>query len=165
MFAFLTKPKLSPYPLFEAALAASRNPVLYRDLAVPDTFDGRFDCLLLHLWPIFKALEGQDKLSQKLYDLTFKRMELALRESGVGDLGVGKQVRFMMKAFYGRLSTFSACDSHDAWRDALRRNLYGTVRDGDFKVPDAMVIYAKNLTNTRVLLDDSAPVQVMFPAL
>jgi cytochrome b pre-mRNA-processing protein 3 len=165
MFSFLTRPKSDPRPLFEAALAASRNPVLYSDIAVPDTFDGRFDCLLLHLWPVFKALEGQDKFSQQLYDLTFKRMELALRESGVGDLGVGKQVRFMMKAFYGRLTTFSGCQSHDEWRIALRRNLYGTVQTEGFEVPEGIIVYAKNLSTTQVLLDGKPYPQVIYPVL
>lgn len=145
MFALFKRPKTDPLPLFEAALAASRNPQLYRDFGVPDTFDGRFDALLLHLWPVFRAIEGDDRLSQKLYDLTFKRMELALRETGVGDLGVGRQVRSMMKAFYGRLVTFNACQSHDEWREALRRNLYGTVKDDAFQVPDGMILHAMKL--------------------
>ena len=165
MFAFLKKPRFSPQPLFEAALAASRDPRLYRDYGVPDTFDGRFDALLLHLWPVFRAIESDDVLSQKLYDLTFKRMELALRETGVGDLGVGKQVRFMMKAFYGRLTNFAAAQSHDEWRDALRRNLYGTVKDEGFVVPDGMVIYAKNLAALRVSLDDARAGRFTFPPL
>ncbi|NBX65814.1 MAG: ubiquinol-cytochrome C chaperone [Proteobacteria bacterium] len=163
MFAFLTKPRINPEPLFEAALAASRNPVFYRDLAVPDSFDGRFDALLFHLWPVFRAIEADDRLSQRLYDLTFKRMELALRETGVGDLGVAKQVRAMMKAFYGRLSTYTACQSLDEWRDALRRNLYGTVADEAFIVPDAMIVYAQNLAGMRVSLDEARGGRFIFP--
>lgn len=163
MFAFLTKPRVNPEPLFEAALAASRNPVFYRDLGVPDTFDGRFDALLFHLWPVFRAIEGDDRLSQRLYDLTFKRMELALRETGVGDLGVAKQVRAMMKAFYGRLTSYGASQSHDEMREALRRNLYGTVKDEAFVVPDAMVIYALNLSGLRVSLDEARAGRFIYP--
>jgi cytochrome b pre-mRNA-processing protein 3 len=164
MFAFLTKPRPSPEPLFEAALAASRNPVLYRDLGVPDTFDGRFDALLFHLWPVFRAIEGDDRLSQRLYDLTFKRMELALRETGVGDLGVARQVRAMMKAFYGRLTSYSACQSLDEWRDALRRNLYGTVKDEAFFVPDGALVYAQNLSSLRVSLDEARAGRFIYPS-
>src|SRR5690606_21887198 len=117
------RPKKGTIAMFEAALAASRNPVLYRDFGVPDTFDGRFDALLLHLWPVFKQIKDDDA-AQDLYDLAFKRMELALRETGTGDLAVGKQIRAMMKAFYGRLSTYNAAQSDDDWQQALRRNLY-----------------------------------------
>src|SRR5690606_28787530 len=100
MFNPFKRPKKGTVVLFESALAASRNPALYRDMGVPDTFDGRFDALLLHLWPVFRDLKD-DRVAQDLYDLTFKRMELALRETGTGDLAVGRQVRAMMKAFYG----------------------------------------------------------------
>ncbi|MCB1538552.1 MAG: ubiquinol-cytochrome C chaperone family protein [Rhodospirillales bacterium] len=129
--------------LFEAALAASRNPALYRDYGVPDTFDGRFDALLLHLVPMFRQLAGDEKAAQALYDLVFRRLELALRESGAGDLGVARQVRAMMKAFYGRMVAYGDCQTDTAWREALTRNLYGTVPG--IEVPDGMVVYARNL--------------------
>lgn len=161
MFAFLKRPQYDPTPLFEAALAQSRNPVLYRDFGVPDTFDGRFDSLLLHLWPVFRALQGRDRLSQDLYDLTFKRMELALRETGTGDLGVGKQARRMMTAFYGRLSTYNDCTTDEQWRDALARNVYGTISNP--AVPQGMIDYAKGLSATRVDLDGQQP-NVIYPA-
>lgn len=130
--------------LFEAALAQSRNPQIYRDWGVPDSFDGRFDALLLHLWPIFKDLKD-DRAAQDLYDLTFKRMELALRETGTGDLGVGKNVRAMMKAFYGRLTAYNAAQNDADWAGALRRNLYGTVADESFVVPAGIIAYARGL--------------------
>jgi cytochrome b pre-mRNA-processing protein 3 len=158
MFAFLKRSKYDARPVFETALAASRNPKLYRDLGVPDTFDGRFDCLLLHLWPLFRTMP--DKLAQDVYDLTFKRMELALRETGTGDLGVGKQARRMMKAFYGRLSAYNACETRDQWKDALQRNLYGTVANAN--VPEGMIDYAIALGGTRVDLDGK-DAKVMYP--
>lgn len=148
--------------LFETALAASRNPAFFRDCGVPDTFDGRFDALLLHLWPIFRALDHNDRLAQQLYDLTFKRMELALRETGTGDLAVGRHVRAMMKAFYGRLVTYNDCQSDDDWRAALRRNLYGTVPDA--RIPDQIITYAKELKAIRVSLDGSHA-DIIFPRL
>jgi len=129
---------------FEAALAASRNPVLYRDYAVPDTFDGRFESMLLHLWPVFRDLKSERE-AQDLYDLTFKRMELALRETGTGDLAVGKNVRRMMKAFYGRLTAYNTAQTDEDWKAALRRNLYGTTPDENFVVPEGMVQYVRTL--------------------
>jgi cytochrome b pre-mRNA-processing protein 3 len=163
MFNLLRRQKYDAKPLFEGALAASRNPLLYRDFGVPDTLDGRFDALLLHLWPLFRALEGEDRLSQTLYDLTFKRMELALRETGSGDLAVGRQTRAMMKAFYGRLVTYNGCTSDREWRDALTRNVYGTVQN--VTVPDGMIAYAKALSGMQISIDDLKTGKVMFPTL
>jgi len=145
MFGIFKRQNKGTIALFEGALAQSRNRVLYSEWGVPDTFDGRFDAMLLHLWPVFRDLKD-DRAAQDLYDLTFKRMELALRETGTGDLAVGKNVRAMMKAFYGRLTTYNAAHSDADWKAALRRNLYGTVQDESFAVPDAMVDYARTLS-------------------
>jgi len=147
MFGIFRRQNKGNVALFEGALAASRNPVLYRDLGVPDTFDGRFDALLLHLWPVFRDMPDP-RTAQDLYDLTFRRMELALRESGSGDLAVGRHAREMMKAFYGRLTAYNTAQSEADWAAALRRNLYGTIRDENFVVPAAMVAYAQGLQNT-----------------
>jgi len=149
MFGLFRRRNKGAIALFEAALAASRNPVLYRDYGVPDTFDGRFDALLLHLWPVFRDMKD-DRAAQDLYDLTFKRMELALRETGTGDLGVGKNVRRMMKAFYGRLTTYNNAHTDEDWAEALRRNLYGTITDTDFVVPGGMIAYARSLNAPKV---------------
>lgn len=145
MFGFFNTHKRRAAQIFDETLAKSRDGRLYAQWGVPDTFDGRFDSLMLHLCPVFKRLDGQDKLSQAVYDVTFKRLELALRETGTGDVGVAKQVRQMMKAFYGRLVAYNEAQSADDMRDALRRNLYGTVKDADFVVPDGMIAYAQGL--------------------
>jgi len=132
-------------------------------MGVPDTFDGRFDALLLHLWPVFRVLENDDRASQALYDFTFKRMELALRETGTGDLGVGKNVRLMMKAFYGRMVAYNGCQSFDAWRLALSRNLLGTVENA--AVPDRLVIYARALGDMAERDIDLKEGRITYPQL
>lgn len=144
MFGFFRKRKALAVKIFEDALAQSRQERLYTEFGVPDTFDGRFDSLLLHLWPVFNGMYD-DKLSQAVYDVTFKRLELALRETGVGDAGVAKQVRQMMKAFYGRLVAYGGAANDDEWAQVLRRNLYGTIRDENFIVPVGMIAYARGL--------------------
>lgn len=148
MFGLFNKHKAQAARIFDETLEASRDARFYTEFGVPDTFDGRFDCLMLHLCPVFKGLETQDKLSQAVYDVTFKRMELALRETGTGDVGVAKQVRHMMKAFYGRMVAYLEAKDPDEMAMALRRNLYGTVKDEEFVVPNGMVDYALGLMET-----------------
>ena len=46
------------------------------------------------------------KLSQALFDFMFADMERNLREMGVGDLSVGKQVKKMAAAYYGRVKAY-----------------------------------------------------------
>jgi cytochrome b pre-mRNA-processing protein 3 len=117
--------------LYHLALAQSREPVFYRDLAVADTMDGRFDLVCFHVAIVLSRLKdfgpGGAKLAQALFDHMFKQVEFALREIGVGDLGVPKHMQKMMKAFNGRAHMYEAALARkdtEALRDALSRNVY-----------------------------------------
>lgn len=120
--------------LYGMIVAQARQPVFYRDLSVPDTLDGRFDMILLHSFMILTRLreggEGMQNLAQTIYDVMFVDMDRSVREMGIGDLSVGRHVRRMMKAFNGRMAAYEAARGDDAAMcDALRRNLYGTVKE------------------------------------
>ncbi len=115
-------------------VASARKPVLFQALAVPDTVDGRFDCLVLHMHLWLRALASSQTapptLSQQLFDLFLTDMDHNLRELGVSDLRVGPQVKSMAKGYYGRATAYDAAlDSGDdgALEAALRRNLYGAL--------------------------------------
>lgn len=120
--------------LYHAIVAQSRKSDFYSRLGVPDTLDGRFDMIILHAFLVMRRLgrlgtEGA-ALSQALFDLLFADMDNSLREIGVGDLSVGKKVKVMAQAFYGRVEAYEAglkAEDGAALRTALARNLYGTV--------------------------------------
>lgn len=137
----LSGQKLAPLPVSEAEalyhhiLQSSRAPALYRDYGVEDSIDGRFDCLCLFQALMMCRLKGRDEpltaLSQGLFDAMFQDMDLTLREMGVGDMGVGKRVKFMSEAYMGRLTAYdNALQQADdtALVEALHRNLY---REGE----------------------------------
>jgi cytochrome b pre-mRNA-processing protein 3 len=83
--------------LYGAIVARTRLPVFYQELAVPDTLQGRFLVLSLHLFAVLNRLkqEGRDAsgLAQALSDRFSQDMETVLREVGVGDLSIPKKVR------------------------------------------------------------------------
>ena len=60
---------------------------------------------------------------------TFEDMDVSLREMGAGDMGVGKRVKAMVQAFYGRIASYEAGLAGDqgALEAALLRNVYATV--------------------------------------
>lgn len=110
----------------QAALADARDPRWYQDHQIPDTFDGRFEVAVLAL---FIRLYQAPELSQYAFNAFFRRMELTLREMGIGDLGVPRHMKRMMTGFNGRLRAYwLAVDQADrpALQSALARNVYGT---------------------------------------
>lgn len=119
--------------LYEAAVRQGRLPVFYERLAVPDTVDGRFDLIALHVYLLFRRLKGEgpaaESLAQDLAEVFFADMDLSLREMGAADIGVGRRVKRMIEGFYGRATAYDKAQTAggEALVAALARNLYGTV--------------------------------------
>lgn len=132
---------------YAAALARAREPFFYQKFGVPDSFDGRFDLLMVHLFLLINRLKDEGAIgrdfNQALFDVTFVDMDQTLRESGVGDMGVPKHQKRMMKAFNGRMHAYeeALAQGDGALAIALRRNLYGTLEDQDVPDIQAMVRY------------------------
>lgn len=121
------------FALYHAAVVQARLPDFYERFAVADTLDGRFDLLALHVHLVLRRLgvvegaraEEARALSQAVFDLMFADMDQNLREMGVGDLSVGKKVKAMAEAFYGRVAAYDKALAEQAGlAEALGRNLY-----------------------------------------
>ena len=116
--------------LYRAIVAQARQPAFYRDCGVPDSVDGRFDMVALHAFLVLRRLRddgaGSAAMSQALFDHMFDDMDRSLREMGAGDLGVGRRVKAMARAFYGRAAAYDEGIEGDAGvlEAALARNLY-----------------------------------------
>lgn len=112
--------------LYDALVARARAPVFFRDFAVPDTIDGRFDMMALHAWLVLARLkqQGRDGEAQALTDAIFTGFDEALREQGAGDMGLGRRIKAMADAFFGRLKAYDGAKDRDAMAEALARNLY-----------------------------------------
>ncbi len=97
--------------LHAAAVAQSRTPALYAELGVPDTVEGRFEMLALHLVLLLDRMKGQEgvvaEVRQTLFDVFVSQLDGALREMGVGDLAMSKRMRKLGALFYGRLHAYS----------------------------------------------------------
>jgi len=128
------------WPLYEAIVAQARQPALYRDFGIPDSLDGRFEAIVLHLVLVLRRLkrdfpEGLD-LAEALQETFFDDMDRSLREMGAGDLGVGKRVRRMAEGFMGRLTGYEVAldrlsvDGEEGLRAVLQRNAFGTLPQG-----------------------------------
>jgi cytochrome b pre-mRNA-processing protein 3 len=128
----------------------ARRPILFIAYGVPDTIDGRFEMLCLHVYPLFHRLKGQgaeaEALSQTTYDAMFADLDGSLRELGVADLGVGRRIKTMTEALNGRIHAFDrAFAAGDAeLREAVRRNVYGTAAPSEDQVR-AMADYLRHI--------------------
>jgi len=127
--------------LYDDAVGQARQPFFFTGLGVPDTLDGRFDLIVLHLcllrFAILKSGEEQrdGAMLQAMDERFVMDMDHALREIGVGDLSVGKQVKKMMGGYQGRWTAYrdafaAALETgeHDGLIETLLRNVY---REGE----------------------------------
>ena len=131
---------LTQSPVREAAEIAyrrvveqARRPEFFTAYGVPDTLDGRFELICLHAFLYLRRLKdeaGTAALAQRFFDTMFVDFDRSLREIGTGDLSVGRQVKRMAEAFYGRIRAYELGLAGDdaVLATALARNLYGTAR-------------------------------------
>ncbi len=145
MFGFLFKDrklKKAAHNLFALTIAHTRLPVFYTDYSVEDSLDGRFDLMALHMSLIMNKLDQNKQhsnvgdIKRMLQEAMFDNLDLAMREVGVGDLGVGKKIKVMAEAFYGRIKTYQEIlDQGDLEKlqEAIKRNL-SRERDVDERI-------------------------------
>ena len=118
--------------LYGAVVARSRDVNFYSSYGVPDTFDGRFEMLVMHLFLLHNRLKDEEldarKVSQRVFDAFIDDMDSALREAGVGDQTVPKRIAKMTQVFYGRTGAYEeALQSDDqipAIAEVVARNLF-----------------------------------------
>ncbi|EIM29643.1 ubiquinol-cytochrome C chaperone family protein [Microvirga lotononidis] len=118
--------------LYKRIATASRAPGLYAALGIPDTLEGRFEALSLHMVLVLRALrqlpQPADEVAKDLTDAFFRDMDASLREMGVGDTVVPKRMKKVAESFYGRAHAYDAplnADDGEALALAFGRNVYG----------------------------------------
>jgi cytochrome b pre-mRNA-processing protein 3 len=93
--------------LYRDLVNQARMPVFYRELGVPDTPEGRFEMVGLHVALLVRRLRAAGTpgraLAQELFDVMFADMDESLRHLGIGELSVGKQIKRLAGNFYARL--------------------------------------------------------------
>ncbi len=123
--------------LFSAVLNHTREPIFYQDLEVPDSFDGRFDLLCLNSYLMINRLNKVDglkgrKMAQTFIERLHAEFERASRNIGISDVSIGKQVRKMTQAYYGRAQAYDTALKSEVTgglEEALSRNVYAKCED------------------------------------
>jgi cytochrome b pre-mRNA-processing protein 3 len=119
--------------LYARIANASRIPGLYAALGIPDTLEGRFESLSLHMVLALRALRElpppADEVAKDLTDAFFRDMDASLREMGVGDTVVPKRMKKVAAAFYGRAQAYDPAlnaGGEAELAEALGRNALGS---------------------------------------
>lgn len=116
-------------PLWAALVAEARRPEWYAERSVADTLEGRFDMISAVLALALIRMEREPELAALTGPLTeqfVEDMDGQLRQTGVGDLMVGKQIGKLMSTLGGRTGAFRralAGDEGGALAEAARRNI------------------------------------------
>jgi cytochrome b pre-mRNA-processing protein 3 len=132
--------------LYAAVTNQARQFIFFQDYQVPDTPQGRFEMLALHLAFMLRRLKflrpdertSFDGLTQGLCDWVVADIEESLRAMRVSDLKITRHLKTFMEGFYGRLVAYDKAlelNDKDMLEQAIRRNVYGIVD----KIPDDIV--------------------------
>lgn len=112
--------------LHEAIIGRARAPEFFATFGVPDSLDGRFDLVVLHAWLALGRLRepGLHDVSQRLTNMMFSAFDEGLRELGISDMGMGRRMKKIANAFYGRFKAYDDAQDETAMAQAVVRNLY-----------------------------------------
>lgn len=116
-------------PLWHRVVEVAREPQWYAKGGIADTVPGRFDCIVLVVSAVLIRLERDPTLrhpAARLTELFVSDMDGQLRQSGIGDLVVGKHIGKLMGALGGRLDAYRAAlaETDDAALvEAIGRNV------------------------------------------
>lgn len=115
-------------PLWDRIVELGRKPEWYAEHGVADTVPGRFDAVTLVMVLVLLRMEREEALiepSVRLTELFVDDMDGQLRQSGVGDLVVGKHIGKLMGVLGGRLGALRDARAlgDEAMAEAVARNV------------------------------------------
>lgn len=132
--------------IYGAVVAQSRLPELYAVHGIPDTPEGRFEAVAMHLCLVLERLNREGEagrtLGQLLTETFVTDMDDNMREMGVGDLAVPRRVKKAAAGLYERALRYRGALGTGASAGALRETLRDLVLG-----PDAPAEKADGLAN------------------
>jgi cytochrome b pre-mRNA-processing protein 3 len=161
--------------LYGSVVAQARDPAFYAIYGVPDTPEGRFGMLIVHLYLVLERLKGEGEagaaVSRSLVETFVTDMDDSMREMGVGDLSVPSQVKKAAAALYDRVHEYRKAVAEVGGAslvEALRRNVYGSNAFAESSVRGATAIAAYMCKATAALAAQAAAEVlagcIVFPA-
>lgn len=142
--------------IYVSVTKQARQYIFFHDYQVPDTPQGRFEILALHLALMLRRLkftqpgEGKDislpDLSQNLVNLVVADIEESIRAMRVKELKISRHLKNFIEGFYGRLVVYDKAlelNDRDMLEQAIRRNVYGIVDNISDDIIEGLVAYTR----------------------
>ena len=121
------------HEIYERIVAQARQMAFFRDMGVPDTMEGRLEMIMLYLVLVLDRLKTEgapgQRLGQRLMEHLMTDYDDALRQIGIGDMGVPRRVQKVAAALaerhrdYGRALGEAGCGKLKA---AIETHIYGS---------------------------------------
>ncbi len=106
-----TKKEKEARKIYENIVAQARNTEFYKSYAIPDSWEGRFEVITLHMFLFLQRLKTEDvseaEIGKLVLEAFFSDLDGSLRERGVGDTVVPKKMQKLAKSFYQRVYSYS----------------------------------------------------------
>lgn len=131
--------------IYDAIVAQSRAPVFYVRCGVPDTLFGRFDMLVIHMFIVLQNLrklggkEGE-LLGRDVIEAFIREMDSMVRDLGVSDLQVPREVSKIANVFFAQLTVYiDAMEKRDtkSLAEAIRKSFQSA--DPNVHIADAEI--------------------------
>ena len=148
LFARLTGEPKRGQALFNALVAEAQGRHWFLDGQVPDTVNGRFAILatIITLATVRLEEEGESgrAASVALTERLVETLDAEIREMGLGDPALGKQVRKLIGAVASRVERWRPVLASDQlWNDEIQRSAYG-----DEEAPAAALAHTESELRT-----------------
>ncbi|MEQ1706389.1 MAG: ubiquinol-cytochrome C chaperone family protein [Rickettsiales bacterium] len=139
--------QIPAHEAYVALVNQARKPFFYQECAVADTLDGRFDVIVLHIFMLTQCLKSESpEFIRAVWEVFFSDMDRSLREMGASDTGIGKRVKKMAQAFYGRIDAYEKTAANkDEFKESLARNLYRGAEVEEMQLSSLISYVLRNL--------------------
>ena len=121
--------------IYGSIVASARQPTFFAAWGVPDTREGRFEVLALHMALVMHRLgrigAGGTDLSRTLAEVFIIDLDDNMREIGIGDLAVPKKVKRAAAALYDRYRDYAAALTPDAGAGVLGAVIGAAIAGGE----------------------------------
>lgn len=151
-----TQPKATDLAadLYASVTSQSRQYIFFVDYQIPDTPQGRFEVLALHLALMLRRLKFSwqneveicPELSQNLCNWVVADIEESIRAMKVSELRITRHLKKFMEGFYGRLIAYDkALELNDKvmLEQTIRRNVYGITDKVMDDIVNGLVVYTR----------------------